>query len=289
MLLEHLSQSEVDLAGFGEVTALHVAVMRGHLDMVSLLTEAGASLSAGDLVTFSALHYAAWWGRAAIAEYLLGREEAGEVQQVASLSCVGDTPLHLATWKGELKICRLLVERTGEVNVLDGEHHSPVHIAAFCGHEAILSLLTQPRLKPRVQEVTIYQDTPLHLASYSGKTEAARILLAASPPDILRWENIWSETPLHAACTSGKSKELVNFLLGEHWAIFIISWSWCQSQILTVLLSHQITPTSQSTTRARTVTPPSTLPATKDTWTSSTTCWREGPTSTWWPGAARPS
>ena len=214
VLLEHLSQSEVDLAGFGEVTALHVAVMRGHLSLVSVLVEAGASLSAGDLVRFSALHYAAWWGRAQIAEYLLSREELGD-HQLSLLSCVGDTPLHLATWKGELRICRLFVERAGQVNVLDGEHHSPVHIAAYCGHEAILSLLTQPRWGPRVQEVTIYQDTPLHLASYSGKTEAARILLAASPPDILRSENIWSETPLHAACTSGKSKELVNFLLGE--------------------------------------------------------------------------
>ena len=215
VLLENLSQADVDLAGFGEVTALQVAVMRGHLPLVELLTEAGASLSAGDLVSFTALHYAAWWGRDQVAEYLLSREEAGP-GGAGGRSCVGDTPLHLAAWKGELSLCRMLVEQEpGQANLLDGEHHSPLHIAAYCGHEDIISLLVQPRFSPRVQEVTIYQDTPLHLACYSGKTEAARLLLAASPPDILRAENIWSETPLHAACTSGKSRELVNFLLGE--------------------------------------------------------------------------
>ena len=181
--------------------------------MVTVLVEAGASLTAGDLVMFSPLHYAAWFGRDKIAEYLLGRE--GGHHLLSSLSCVGDTPLHLAVWKGQLRICRLLLERVGEVNMLDGEHHSPVHIAAYCGHEAILTLLVQPRYSPDVQQVTIYQDTPLHLACYSGHTEAARILLAVSPPDSLSKENIWSETPLHAACTSGKSKELVNFILGE--------------------------------------------------------------------------
>ena len=214
MLLEILSPAEVDLRGWGEVTALQVAVMRGQLGVVTLLVEAGASLTAGDLVMFSALHYAAWWGRDQVAEYLLSREEAG-AGGAGGRSCVGDTPLHLAAWKGELSLCRMLVEREGQANVLDGEHHSPLHIAAYCGHEDILSLLLQPRFLPRVQEVTIYQDTALHLACYSGKTEAARLLLAASPPDILRAENIWSETPLHAACTSGKSRELVNFLLGE--------------------------------------------------------------------------
>ena len=213
MLLEILSPAEVDLRGWGEVTALQVAVMRGQLGVVTLLVEAGASLTAGDLVMFSVLHYAAWWGREEVAEYLLGRD--GGHSLLSSVSCVGDTPLHLAVWKGQLRLCRLLVERDVDVNVLDGEHHSPVHIAAYCGHEAILTLLIQPRLSPQLQQVTIYQDTPLHLACYSGNTEAARILMAGSPPDILSMENIWSESPLHAACTSGKSKELVNFILGE--------------------------------------------------------------------------
>ena len=213
VLLESLSPAEVELAGWGEVRALHVAVMRGELEVVVLLVEAGASTTAPDLVQFSALHYAAWWGRLEVAEYLLGRE--GGTSLLSCLSCVGDTPLHLAVWRGHLTMCGMFLSVAGEVNVQDGEHHSPVHVAAYCGHQEILSLLTQPGLGPDLQQVTIYQDTPLHLACYSGNTEAARTLLAASPPDTAAMENVWSETALHAACTSGKSKDLVNLILGE--------------------------------------------------------------------------
>ena len=58
---------------------------------------------------------------------------------------LGDTPLHLAAWKGHLRICTMLMEKGGDVNVLDGEHHSPVHVAAHMGHTAIVTFLTQSR------------------------------------------------------------------------------------------------------------------------------------------------
>ena len=46
-------------------------------------------------------------------------------------------------WKGHLRICSMIMENGGDVNVTDGEHHSPVHVAAHMGHTAILSFLTQ--------------------------------------------------------------------------------------------------------------------------------------------------
>ena len=58
---------------------------------------------------------------------------------------MGDTPLHLACWRGHLGVARLLVERGAGVTAQDGEQHSPVHVAAHCGHTELLSLLTQPR------------------------------------------------------------------------------------------------------------------------------------------------
>ena len=109
------------------------------VEVVVLLVEAGASTTAPDLVQFSALHYAAWWGRLEVAEYLLGRE--GGTSLLSCLSCVGDTPLHLAVWRGHLTMCGMFLSVAGEVNVQDGEHHSPVHVAAYCGHQEILSLL----------------------------------------------------------------------------------------------------------------------------------------------------
>ena len=63
VLVDGMTREEVDAKGFGDATALHVAVMRGHLAVVSLLAAAGADLSAADVVQYRPLHYAAWHGR----------------------------------------------------------------------------------------------------------------------------------------------------------------------------------------------------------------------------------
>ena len=39
----------------------------------------------------------------------------------------------------------MLMEKGGDVNVLDGEHHTPVHVAAHMGLTAIVTFLTQTR------------------------------------------------------------------------------------------------------------------------------------------------
>ena len=44
----------------------------------------------------------------------------------ALLSCTQDTPLHLAAWKGSLRLCTLLLEAGADVNAEDGERHTPV-------------------------------------------------------------------------------------------------------------------------------------------------------------------
>ena len=140
VLVQLLGRDQLDTPGFGEMTALHVAVMRGSLELVSLLVAAGAAVTSRDLVHFTPLHYAAWCGRDQVAAYLLTVSPAP-----CPASCVGDTPLHLACWRGHLGVARLLVERGAGVTAQDGEQHSPVHVAAHCGHTELLSLLTQPR------------------------------------------------------------------------------------------------------------------------------------------------
>ena len=68
VLVEALSPHQLDITGFGGVTALHLAVLKGHLPLVTLLATTGASLGNGDLVMFTPLHYAAWYGRDQIAQ-----------------------------------------------------------------------------------------------------------------------------------------------------------------------------------------------------------------------------
>ena len=43
------------------------------------------------------------------------------------------------------------------MNLKDGEHHTPIHVASQAGHVDCVSLLTQGRLGPHLEEATIYQ------------------------------------------------------------------------------------------------------------------------------------
>ena len=65
-----------------------------------------AEIEAGDGNNSTALHYAAWFGKEAVAAQLL---HAG-----ASVSAVdnveGSTPLHYATWNGKSSIANLLLQ-----------------------------------------------------------------------------------------------------------------------------------------------------------------------------------
>ena len=59
--------------------------------------------------------------------------------------------------RGHARICKLLVEKGGDVNLRDGEHHTPIHVASQTGHADCVSLLSQGRLGPHLEETTIYQ------------------------------------------------------------------------------------------------------------------------------------
>ena len=57
--------------------------------MVSLLISSGASLTAGDLVSFSPLHYAVWFGHDQIVQYLLSSCDAGTSSLSISITMIG--------------------------------------------------------------------------------------------------------------------------------------------------------------------------------------------------------
>ena len=106
-----------------------------------------------------------------------------------------------ACLRGNLRIATLLVEKGADVNLVDDEHHTPLHLCSqvtifrtsctiirslffwliwhngltFCssffsqyGHAVLLNYLLQPRFNCDPHCITIYQDTPLHLACYNG-------------------------------------------------------------------------------------------------------------------------
>ena len=53
----------------------------------------------------------------------------------------GNSALHLAIQKGNLKICTLLVNKDVSINLSDNKGNTPLHIACLNGNEDIVKLL----------------------------------------------------------------------------------------------------------------------------------------------------
>nr|KAG5701743.1 hypothetical protein BaRGS_004345 [Batillaria attramentaria] len=180
--------------------------------IAKILFTHGAQIDIGDIVKFSPLHIACYFGHEKIVEFLI--QSGADVNISGS---VGDRPLHLACAKGNLKVTQLLVEGNGDnkadVTVCDDEGHNPLHFCCKSGHLVILHYLLDHGGQPHA--TNIYGDTPLHLACYNGKLEVAKQLVTLTGTESLNKENVFSEMPLHSACTYGKNVELVKFLLDQ--------------------------------------------------------------------------
>jgi serine/threonine-protein kinase TNNI3K len=123
----------------------------------------------------------------------------------------------MACYSGHLEIVKQLLqgEIAADVNAVDHERHTVLHVCCRNGHLNIIEVLLCPDhgLNPHTQ--TVYGDTPLHYACYGGYLDIVQKLVEFTGCQSLLLENIFSETPFHAACTYGESKELVQFLLKQ--------------------------------------------------------------------------
>ncbi|KAH8999662.1 ankyrin repeat-containing domain protein [Lactarius hatsudake] len=112
------------------------------------------------------------------------------------------TPLHLATYMGDLSVARLLFEHRAEVDLRTYDNKSPLHhvsirvIGEREGERSILARLLVER-GADVEAQDQLGTTPLHLASLYGRLEIAQLLLDQGANAHARSNR--SRSPLHAA------------------------------------------------------------------------------------------
>jgi ankyrin repeat protein len=160
-----LLQADPELDVF-EATALgYVDRLRARLDE----DPAAVTATSGD--GFTALHFAAYFGKPEVARILL---QAG-----AGVNAVADNemrvqPLHSAAAGRHLEVCRLLLAAGADVDARQAGGFTPLHAAAQNGDPELVELFLSARADPRA--ATDAGDTPAATAAAAGHADVARRL-----------------------------------------------------------------------------------------------------------------
>ena len=129
---------------------LHLSSVRGEIELVEKLLNAGANPNATNSYGYAPLHVAAFAGQTVIVESLLNAgANPNVVPSEASDSgktlkyCAGMTPMHFAAHAGHAEIVDALIAAGAEVDVADAAGVTPMYWAEKAGHvDTVVSLLT---------------------------------------------------------------------------------------------------------------------------------------------------
>ena len=222
------------------LTPLHLTSMTAHVDLVRMLTERGADVSAQSQGGKTPLHSASGMGRVDVAQILVERgadvsardkdgrtplhcaSSRGHVDaawtliecraDVSAQDMVSQTPLHWASSMGHVDVAWVLVERGADVSAKDEDGWTPLHCASSRGHVDVARMLMKCRADVSAQDMDSW--TPLHWASSMGHVDVARMLVERGADVSAQAQ--YGKTPLHWA--SGMGHVDVAQMLVEHGA-----------------------------------------------------------------------
>ena len=182
-------------------TPLHVAVVKGHKNIFSLLMNEGCPINVVDSEGKSLLHFAAEYGQIDMIEMLtkLGLDVNIENNR-------GWTPLHSAALGGECESVHTLLRLGARKSMtkVAGTAGTPLHQAVGQGHKDLVSLLLNEGCP--IDVVNSQGISPIHAASSAGQIDM--IELCAEHGSNVNIGNCIGETPLHFAVGSGQHKSM---------------------------------------------------------------------------------
>jgi ankyrin repeat protein len=179
----------VDNQGY---TALQRAAIAGNLELVILLVQHGANLTALSRNQFGDLpiHLAVAYGHENIVHWMLDNGVPVDIR-----NRLGATPLHSAAHNSRLAIARFLLDKGAAVNakVTNSDNRTPLHEAAATGSVDLVELLLDHGAD--INAVTSDENqTPLHWAEKVGQMGTAELLIQRGADITARDKN--GKTPL---------------------------------------------------------------------------------------------
>ncbi|XP_045113553.1 ankyrin repeat and SAM domain-containing protein 1A-like isoform X12 [Portunus trituberculatus] len=186
-------------------TALHLAALNGHKDVVALLLAHEASCNVQDGEGSTPLHLAAWAGHTEVVRTLL--HQGPSISNVNHQNKGGETALHCAAQYGHTEAAQLLLARGGDPTVPNLQAETALDLAAQYGRLNTVEVLVRAHpdlLRPytvAAASAAVFPHTPLHRASRNGHREVVKLLLTRGHHVNVR---TGQGAPLHEAALCGK-------------------------------------------------------------------------------------
>lgn len=160
------------VGGFRRETALHKAAFWGRYDLVKLLLERGASVSAMDNLGRTALHRAAARGQLEIVSLLI---DSGS--DVTAKSQIGWNALLMASANGHLAVVRRLLQYEG-VDIEDTDNDGTTAFWQACkgGKAAVAKALLLEGGANHAVADRFFEWSPLQIARYKRRRACVEVL-----------------------------------------------------------------------------------------------------------------
>lgn len=136
--VDQTATAEFDSSSLHRCTALAVAAIGGHAEVVSLLLAHGASTELADCLSCTPLCEAVFHNRAEVARRLLA---SGADAHAANTFGFG--PLHVAVTRGSVALTTLLLEHGARPGQTAPGGYTALHLAAYSGYPSVVKCLLE--------------------------------------------------------------------------------------------------------------------------------------------------
>ena len=189
-------------------TPIFIASQRGHLQIVQLLAQTGANLNRANWQGVTPICTAAACG----GSLQVVEEACGQARgETSTLGDVAFSERHLA-------VVRELCARGADLNRSDRNKHTPIFMAAACGHEQVVALLIEG--KAHVDCRNLQGHTPSFAAAERGHLHVIRELVRAGAR--IDDADALQRTPLWIAAARGHAAVVRELVRAGGWRLGVI-------------------------------------------------------------------